>query len=835
MADSPPNKRPTLSLLKGDRETLTLGSTSSLDQKPDKKVQQILSGKITKSVIVESKHRASSPSQAKAKFEKENKLTEKERIRRSAVALHATLNPQEKDSQESHQEEYSETREAEKTASELSPAVEFQATALAVEFQAASPAAESAAASPDSEETFPAEEEKTEPEIQDIPAVLSSPPLPEEAPKREKKGFKPKSEKKKLKTFGDSYEWNKKSSLKNNPLFYQKDDDALLDTEEERGEEILGLRRKRKKTVSEESRTVIREVKLPETIKVQELANRMARRVGDVIKELMKIGVMATINQEIDADTAEIIITECGHRVRRVNDIEEGLAGPEDRAEDLHPRPPVVTVMGHVDHGKTSLLDRLRQTNVVDKEAGGITQHIGAYQVRNAPFGSITFIDTPGHEIFTQMRNRGARITDIVILVVAADDGIMPQTIEAIHHAQAAKVPLILAINKIDLPAANPQKIREDLLRYEIAVEKMGGEVLEVEVSAKSGRGLEALLEAIVLQAEMLNLRANPNRPASGVVLESKLDRRRGALVSVLVQRGTLKPGDLIVVGQTWGKARLLTSDRGCACDQAPPSMPVEISGMNAVALAGEPFFVVEKEAKARQIVQSRLHKKRSTEPSLPKASQEMFNQNKVTEIPVILKADTHGSLEAMTYAIADLNAKVAEVTIAIRHSAVGAVHETDVAFAQTCGALIFSFNVRAHPQAVEAAKRENISIQSYSVIYHFIEEMKKILEKNLEPTLQEKILGSAKVNKIFVNQAIGTIAGCLVVRGCVRRGSDIRLFRDHTMIHQGRIKSLRRFKDEAKEVREGYECGIVLENHPTIQLDDIIEAFDVEEVPRSI
>ena len=395
-----------------------------------------------------------------------------------------------------------------------------------------------------------------------------------------------------------------------------------MNLEEDRGETgTSGIRRRRKKTAAEDTQTVIREVVLPETIKVQDLANRMARRVGDVIKELMKIGVMATINQNIDSDTAEVIITEFGHRVRRVDDLEAGLEGPEDQEEHLQPRPPVITVMGHVDHGKTSLLDRLRQSNTVAREAGGITQHIGAYQLTDlpqAPFESITFIDTPGHEIFTQMRTRGATMTDIVILVIAADDGIMPQTIEAIHHARAAKVSLIIAINKIDVPAAEPQKIREALLRYEIVVEKMGGEVLDVEVSAKTGQGLDALIEAIVLQSEILNLRANPNRLASGVVIESKLDRRLGALVSVLVQRGTLRPGDFVVVGQAWGKVRALITDQGVMCAKATPSMPVEISGMNGIALAGDPFFVVEKESKARQIAHLRTHKKRSQPVSTP-------------------------------------------------------------------------------------------------------------------------------------------------------------------------------------------------------------------------
>ena len=588
-------------------------------------------------------------------------------------------------------------------------------------------------------------------EIKEPEAPPSFPPEEES----KKKGVKLKPEKKKPKPpvllgDGDSYAKTKKVSFKSGHFLPSKDEEDLLELEEDRGE-VQGPRRRRKKTAAEESRTVIRDVVLPDRITVQELANRMARRVGDVIKELMKIGVMATINQEIDADTAEIIINDFGHRVRRVDNLEEGLEGPEDREEDLQPRAPVVTVMGHVDHGKTSLLDRLRQTNTTAKEAGGITQHIGAYQVRTSPqavFERITVIDTPGHEIFTQMRTRGATMTDIVVLVIAADDGIMPQTVEAIHHVRAAKVPLIVAINKIDLPSANPRKIREDLLRHEIVVETMGGEVLEVEVSAKNGHGLDALIEAIILQAEILNLRSNPNRAASGLVIESRLDRGKGALVSVLVQRGTLKTGDFLVAGQTWGKVRVLTTDQGERCHEAPPSTPVEISGMNSVALAGEPFFVVEKESKARQIAQARLHKQRSQ--PLPKPSQDIFNQQKITKIPVILKADTHGSLEAMSYAISDLNAKVEEVAISVLHGAVGAIHETDIAFAQTSGALILGFNVRTHPQAVDIAKRDNVTIRSYNVIYHFIESIKMMLEKNLQPTIQEKVLGSAKINKIF-------------------------------------------------------------------------------------
>ena len=878
-------KSGTLSLSDKKSGTLTLsdkksGTLSLSDKKRDAKtIQQNLSGKTTKNVTVEHKYRTPTAS-AEAPKTGDHKLTEKEKDNRLSAIQRAPSRPVASAEKEKGTRRSAAQRPASRLSAKTSdpksvppesprlvssqeetadiapttidippqgPIADISPSTADILPQGATldiPPAISdipTADIPDPTLDIPSSESPLESanlvaaqEIKEPEAPPSFPP--EEEPK--KKGVKLKPEKKKPKPpvllgDGDSYAKTKKVSFKSSHFLSPEED--LLELEQDR-EEVQGPRRRRKKTAADESRTVIRDVVLPDRITVQELANRMARRVGDVIKELMKIGVMATINQEIDADTAEIIINDFGHRVRRVDNLEQGLEGPEDREEELHPRAPVVTVMGHVDHGKTSLLDRLRQTNTTAKEAGGITQHIGAYQVRTSPqavFERITVIDTPGHEIFTQMRTRGATMTDIVVLVIAADDGIMPQTVEAIHHVRAAKVPLIVAINKIDLPSANPGKIREDLLRHEIVVETMGGEVLEVEVSAKNGHGLDALIEAIILQAEMLNLRSNPNRAASGLVIESRLDRGKGALVSVLVQRGTLKTGDFVVAGQTWGKVRVLTTDQGEQCQEAPPSTPVEISGMNAVALAGESFFVVEKESKARQIAQARLHKQRS-QPR-PKPSQDIFNQQKITKIPVILKADTHGSLEAMSYAISDLNAKVEEVAISVLHGAVGAIHETDIAFAQTSGALILGFNVRTHPQALDIAKRDNVPIHSYTVIYHFIESIKMMLEKNLQPTIQERVLGSAKINKIFVNNMIGQIAGCLVVQGNIRRGSGIKLFRDHAMIHQGRIKSLRRFKDEVKEVREGYECGIVLDNYQAIQVDDIIEAFDLEEVARTL
>jgi translation initiation factor IF-2 len=592
----------------------------------------------------------------------------------------------------------------------------------------------------------------------------------------------------------------------------------------------------------EEQMKVVRDVVLPETITVQELAQRMAERSGDVVKALMRMGVMATITQSIDADTAELVVTEFGHRVRRVSDsdVELGLEGEADEAENLVPRPPVVTVMGHVDHGKTSLLDAMRQTNVVSGEAGGITQHIGAYQVALEGGAKITFIDTPGHAAFTEMRSRGAHVTDIVVLVVAANDGIMPQTVEAIAHAKAAGVPIIVAINKIDLPDANIAKVRQDLLQHELVVEELGGDVLAVEVSAKTRKNLDKLEEAILLQAEVLELRANPNRDAVGTVVEAKLDRGRGSVATVLVQKGTLRVGDVFVTGSEIGKVRALVDDHGLSVDSAGPAMPVEVLGLNGTPSAGDDFIVVDSEARAREIAEFRARKKRNAAAAVTARGtvEQMFSQIQAgerKELPLVIKGDVHGSVEAIVGSLTKMNEDQTEVGIRVLHSGVGAINESDITLAKASGGFVAGFNVRANAQARELAKRDGVEIRYYSIIYNILDDVKAMLSGLLSPTVRENFLGNAEIRQIFVVTKSGKVAGCIVTEGVVRRGAKVRLLRDNVVIHEGTLKTLRRFKEEVREVREGFECGMAFENYDNIEVGDVIEAFDVEEVARSI
>jgi translation initiation factor IF-2 len=568
----------------------------------------------------------------------------------------------------------------------------------------------------------------------------------------------------------------------------------------------------------------------------------MAERSGDVIKSLMRMGVMATITQSIDADTAELIVAEFGHRVHRVaeSDVELGISGEIDTPENLVPRPPVVTVMGHVDHGKTSLLDAMRQTDIVSTEAGGITQHIGAYQVTLASGQKITFIDTPGHAAFTEMRARGANVTDIVVLVVAANDGIMPQTVEAIAHAKAAKVPIIVAINKVDLPDANPDKVRQELLSHELVVEEMGGDVLAVEVSAKTRKGLERLEEAILLQAEILELRANPNRSATGAVVEAKLDRGRGSVATVLVQRGTLRVGDIFVTGSEWGRVRALINDRGQNIEEAGPATPVEVLGLNGTPSAGDDFVVLDNEARAREIAEFRERKKRTAQAAIVARGtvEQMFSQiqaGEKKELAIVVKGDVHGSVEAIVGALSKLGQEQSEVVLRVLHSGVGAINESDVTLAKASGGFIAGFNVRANAQARELAKRDNVEIRYYSVIYDILDDVKSVLSGMLAPVVRENFLGNAEIRQIFNITKIGKVAGCMVTEGLVRRGAKVRLLRDNVVIHEGTLKTLRRFKDEVREVREGFECGMAFENYDNIEIGDVIEAFDVEEVARAI
>ncbi len=598
--------------------------------------------------------------------------------------------------------------------------------------------------------------------------------------------------------------------------------------------------KQRQKALAGEQLKVIRDVVIPETITVQELANRMAERGADVIKSLMKMGIMATINQPIDQDTAELIAAEFGHRIRRVSaaDVEIGLDGAGDEGEHMQPRWPVVTVMGHVDHGKTSLLDALRQTDVAAHEAGGITQHIGAYQVTRPTGQKITFIDTPGHAAFTEMRARGANVTDIVVLVVAADDGIMAQTVEAIHHAKAAQAPIIVAINKVDKPDANPQRVRQELLQHELVTEELGGDVLAVEVSAKTKQGLERLEEAILLQSEILELRANPDRVATGAVVEARLERGRGVVATLLVQRGTLRVGEILVAGREWGRVRALLNDRGEPIEEAGPSTPVEVLGLQSAPLAGDTFAVVENEAKARQVSEFRtsLQREKEVAASARGTLEQMFSKisaGEVKELPVIIKGDVQGSVEAIVASLQNLSTE--EVAVRVLHTAVGGINESDITLARASNAIIIGFNVRANPQARDMARRDKIEIRYYSIIYNVVDDIKAALTGLLSPTLRENFLGNAQIREVFNITKVGKVAGCMVTEGVVRRGAKVRLLRDNVVIHEGSLKTLKRFKDEVREVKEGFECGMAFENYDNIAAGDVIECFDIEQVTRTL
>ena len=621
---------------------------------------------------------------------------------------------------------------------------------------------------------------------------------------------------------------------------------ALADDEGERMRSLASVRRARERERQRlhqgesEQIKVVREVVVPETITVQEVANRMAERGADVIKALMRMGVMATINQTIDADTAELIVTEFGHRLRRVSeaDVEVGLRGEEDLPEALEPRAPVVTIMGHVDHGKTSLLDALRETDVAAGEAGGITQHIGAYRVTLKSGKQITFIDTPGHQAFTAMRARGANVTDIVVLVVAADDGIMEQTIEAIRHAKAAQAPLIVAINKIDKADARPERVRQELLQHEIVVEQLGGEVLDVEVSALQKTNLDRLEEAILLQAELLDLTANPKRSAEGVVLEAKLERGRGAVATVLIQRGTLRVGDIFVAGSEWGRVRALVDDRGENQHEAGPSTPIEVLGLNGTPLAGDDFVVAENESRARDIADFRQRRRRNAIAASGARGtlEQMFSQiaaGVANELPVVVKSDVQGSLEAIVGSLEKLSTD--EVSVRVLHSAVGGINESDVILAKASDAVIIGFNVRANPQARDLSRRDGVEIRYYSIIYNLIDDMRGALSGLLAPTIRERFLGNASIRDVFNITKVGKIAGCMVTDGTVRRGAKVRLLRDNVVIHEGTLKTLKRFKDEVREVNQGYECGMAFENYQDIQTGDVIECFETEEVARTL
>ena len=590
-----------------------------------------------------------------------------------------------------------------------------------------------------------------------------------------------------------------------------------------------------------EREKVIREVQLPPAIVVSELANRMAERVGEVVKALMTNGMMVTQNETIDADTAELIIEEFGHKVVRVSDadVEDVIKEVEDNPEDLQPRPPVITIMGHVDHGKTSLLDAIRNAKVVAGEAGGITQHIGAYQVKTDNGAVLTFLDTPGHAAFTSMRSRGAQVTDIVVLVVAADDAVMPQTIEAINHAKAAKVPMIVAINKIDKPAANADKVRTDLLQHEVIVEKMSGDVQDVEVSAMTGQGLDDLLEAIALQAEILELKANPDRAAVGAVIEAQLDVGRGPVATVLVQNGTLRQGDIFVVGEQYGKVRALIDDQGNRVKEAGPSVPVEVLGLNGTPEAGDVLNVTETEAQAREIADYRekaAKDKRAAAGAATTLEQLMANakaDEDVSELPILVKADVQGSAEAIVQAMEKIGNE--EVRVRVLHSGVGAITETDVGLAEASNAPIMGFNVRANASARNTANQKGVEIRYYSVIYDLVDDVKQAASGLLSNEIKENFIGYATIKEVFKVTGVGKVAGCLVTEGVARRSAGVRLLRDNVVIHEGTLKTLKRFKDEVAEVQSGQECGMAFENYDDIRPDDVIEIFEREEVERTL
>ncbi|MFG1302432.1 translation initiation factor IF-2, partial [Xanthobacter sp. V3C-3] len=616
--------------------------------------------------------------------------------------------------------------------------------------------------------------------------------------------------------------------------------------EEERQRSVASFRRRTQRMTGhraqESKEKISREVILPETITIQEFANRMSERAVDVIRLLMKQGQMVKITDVIDADTAELIAEDLGHTVRRVSesDVEEGLFDTPDEPETLLPRPAVVTIMGHVDHGKTSLLDAIRKANVVSGEAGGITQHIGAYQV-TAPSGSkITFIDTPGHAAFTAMRARGAKVTDIVVLVVAADDGVMPQTVEAINHARAARVPLIVAINKIDKPGAKPERVRTELLQHEVQVESMGGETLEVEVSAKEQLNLDKLLEAIALQSELLDLRANPDRDAEGTVVEAKLDRGRGPVATVLVQRGTLHVGDIVVAGAEWGRVRALISDTGANVETAGPSFPVEVLGFNGTPEAGDRLAVVENEARAREITDYRQRQKRekaaARSATIRGSLEQMMNQAKSTgrkEFPLIIKGDVSGSVEAIIGALEKVGND--EVQARIIHSGAGGINESDVTLAETSGAAIIAFNVRANKEARDAAERAGIEIRYYNIIYDLVDDVKKAMSGLLAPINRETMLGNALIKEIFLVSKVGKVAGCQVTDGTVEKGQHVRLIRDNVVIHEGKLATLNRYKDAVNTVVAGQDCGMSFENYQDMRAGDVIECFRVEVIQRSL
>lgn len=681
----------------------------------------------------------------------------------------------------------------------------------------------------DKQETKPLQEKK--PGAKEGPAPSPTPTIAKKTRSEEESAADKKNKKIRLKD-GD----NRRSSRKLTVV-------QALGMDEERTRSLASIKRQRAKSNRSESagpqEKIAREVIIPEMITVQELANRMTERGVDVVKELMKMGTLATATQAIDADTAEIIVSEFGHKPKRVSeaDVEDKLVREDDKPEHLAPRPPVVTVMGHVDHGKTSLLDALRKSDVVAGETGGITQHIGAYQIEMESGGLITFLDTPGHEAFTAMRARGTKVTDIVILVVAADDGIMPQTIEAINHAKSAEVPIIVAINKVDKPEADVDKVKNALMQHELVPEDFGGDVMTVPVSALSGAGIEDLKESILLQAEMADFKANPEREASGNVVEARVDKGRGTVATFLVRRGTLRVGDIVVAGMAYGKVRALYDDKARSLEEALPSQPVEVLGLNEPPAAGDDFSVVDSEKTARDITEYRQKKEKERLNLVSaKSLDELFATSKgdvPQELPLIIKADVQGSAEAIVSALARFDGE--EVKVKTVHQAAGAINESDISLAQATGAIVAGFNVRATPKAKELAEREGVEIRYYAIIYDLIDDIKQALSGMLAPDLRENLLGYAEIREVFSISKVGKVAGCIVTDGSIKRGARVRLLRDNMVIHEGALKTLKRFKEEVKEVNKGYECGMAFESYDDIKEGDQIEAFELQSVAREV
>lgn len=694
-----------------------------------------------------------------------------------------------------------------------------------------------------------ADEENTRIEVEELAkqAALSA-PLPKGDPEtvlKEQKSPQP-AQKKKTREDVPSEKRNAKSREGFGRRSGKLTISQALEGEGGRQKSMAAMKRKqeraRQKAMGQmqEREKVVRDVQIPEAIVVSELANRMAERVAEVVKSLMKMGMMVTQNEVIDADTAELIVEEFGHKVVRVSDadVEDVINEIKDSESDLKSRPAVVTIMGHVDHGKTSLLDAIRNTKVTAGEAGGITQHIGAYQVETKRGDIISFLDTPGHAAFTSMRSRGAQVTDIVVLVVAADDAVMPQTIEAINHAKAANVPMIIAINKIDRAEANPDKVRTDLLQHEVIVEKLSGEVQDVEVSAINGTGLDELLEAIALQAEILELNANPDRAAQGAVIEAQLDVGRGPVATVLVQRGTLRRGDIFVVGEQWGKVRALINDQGKRVDIAGPSVPVEVLGLNGTPEAGDVLNVVDTEAQAREIADYRIEvakEKRATagastlEQMMAKAKED----ENVSELQILVKADVQGSAEAIVQAMEKIGND--EVRVRVLHYGVGAITNTDVSLAEASSAPVIGFNVRANTSARQVANQKGVEVRYYSVIYDLVDDVKAAASGLLSAEIRENFIGYAQIKEVFKVSGVGKVAGCIVTEGVARRSAGVRLLRDDIVIHEGTLKTLKRFKDEVPEVQSGQECGMAFENYDDIRNNDVIEIFERQEIERNL